>query len=164
MAAGPETALILLCGLPGSGRTTLAGRLAGGIPAVRLCLDAWMAAFGIGLFGERTRGRLEGRLWERAQELLRLGRAVILEFGFWARSERDEKRAGARALGVSVELHCLAAPVDELCRRLEARSREGGPGTVPVGRELLGEYVKLFRAPGDDELALFGEPPLGRRG
>lgn len=71
---------------------------------------------------------------------------------------------GARALGVPVELHCLAAPVDELCRRLEARSREGGPGTVPVGRELLEEYVKLFRAPGDDELALFGEPPWGRRG
>jgi hypothetical protein len=78
---------------------------------------------------------------------------VVLGFGFWARSGRDEKGAGARALGVPVELHCLAAPVDELCRRLEARSREGGPGTVPVGRELLEEYVKLFRVPGDDELA-----------
>jgi hypothetical protein len=87
---------------------------------------------------------------------------VILEFGFWACSE--EKRAGARALGVLVELHCLAAPVGELWRRLEARSREGGPGTVPVGRGVLEEYVKLFRAPGGDEFALFGEPPLGRRG
>jgi predicted kinase len=89
---------------------------------------------------------------------------VVLGFGFWARSERDEKRAGARVLGVSVELRCLAAPVDGLCRGLGVRSREGGPGTVPVGRELLGEYVKLFQAPGDDELALFGEPSLGRRG
>ncbi|WP_353963019.1 hypothetical protein [Streptomyces sp. NBC_00365] len=53
---------------------------------------------------------------------------MFLEFGFWARSGRDEKCAGVRALGVSVELHCLAAPVGELCRRLEARSREGGPG------------------------------------
>ena len=123
-----------------------------------------MVALGIDLFGERTRGRLEGWLWEYARELLRLGRTVVLEFGFWARSERDGKRAGVRALGVSVELHCLAVPVDELCRCLEARSREGGPGAVPVGRELLEEYVKLFRAPGDDELALFDEPPLGRRG
>ncbi|WP_329529859.1 ATP-binding protein (plasmid) [Streptomyces sp. NBC_01450] len=164
MAARPGAALILLCGFSGWVKTALAERLAGGVPAVRLCPDAWMAALGIGLFDECMRGRLEGWLWEHARELLRLGRAVILEFGFWARSERDEKRAGARALGVSVELHCLAAPVDGLCRRLEACSREGGPGTVPVGRELIEEYVKLFQAPGDDEPALFGEPSLGRRG
>ncbi|WP_353961881.1 MULTISPECIES: AAA family ATPase [unclassified Streptomyces] len=81
-------------GFPGSGKTALAGRLAGGIPGVCLCPDGWMAAFGIGLFGEGTRGRLEGRLRGRAQELLRLGRAVVLGFGFWARSGRDEKRAG----------------------------------------------------------------------
>ncbi|MFJ8503585.1 hypothetical protein [Streptomyces avermitilis] len=71
---------------------------------------------------------------------------------------------GARALGISVELHYLAASIDELCRRLEVRSREGGPGTVPVSRELLEEYVKHFQAPDDDELGLFDEPPPGRRG
>ncbi|MCX4462362.1 ATP-binding protein (plasmid) [Streptomyces sp. NBC_01340] len=120
--------MILLCGLPGSGKTTLAGRLAGRIPVVRLCPDEWMAALGIDLFDERARDRLEGRLWEHARELLRLGRTVILEFGFWARCERDEKRAGARALGVWVELHCLAAPADELCRRLEAAAGRAGRG------------------------------------
>jgi predicted kinase len=52
VAARPETALIWLCGLPGSGEMALAKCLAGGIPGVRLCPDGWMAAFGIGLFGE----------------------------------------------------------------------------------------------------------------
>lgn len=164
MDAGPESRLILLCGLPGSGRTTLAKRLAREIPAVRLCPDEWMADLGFDLFDERARDRLEGRFRGHARELLRVGQTVILEFGFWARSERDEMRLAARALGVPVELHHLAAPVDELCRRLEARGREGGPGTVPVSRELLGEYVKIFQAPGDDELALFDEPPPRGRG
>jgi adenylylsulfate kinase-like enzyme len=79
----PEARLVLLCGLPGSGKTTLAKRLEHEIPAVRLCPDEWMADLGIDLFDERTRDRLETRFWDHARELLRLGQTVILEFGFW---------------------------------------------------------------------------------
>ena len=39
---GPR--LILLCGLPGSGKTTLAERLAGRTPIVRLCPDETIGA------------------------------------------------------------------------------------------------------------------------
>ncbi|MGI5240794.1 AAA family ATPase [Dactylosporangium sp. CA-139066] len=142
--------LYLLCGLPGAGKTTLARRLAGEVPAVRLCADEWMAALDIDLFDVAARIRLERQFWRLAQDLLRLGRSVILESGFWLRADRDEKRLGARALGASVQLHYLDVPLDELARRLAARA-----DARPITRAMLDEHAPLFEAPDAGELALF---------
>ncbi len=110
--------LILICGLPGSGKTTLARQLAPVVPAVRLCPDEWKHDLGIDYYDEDGRVRLEKRLWRLGEELLGVGQSVILENGFWAREERDELRLGARSLGAAVELHYLDAPVEELWRAL----------------------------------------------
>jgi predicted kinase len=148
MVAGPT--LFLMCGLPGSGKTTLARRLADEVPAVRLCPDEWLTGLGVDLFDVRTRVRLERLFWQLAHRLLRLGQSVVLESGFWLRADRDEKRLGARALGARVELHYLDVPLHELCRRLAARD-----SPVRITRELLEEYAPLFEAPDADELSLF---------
>ncbi|MFI7641804.1 AAA family ATPase [Nonomuraea sp. NPDC049400] len=147
--------LILLCGLPGSGKTTHAKRLAAELPAVRLCPDEWLAGLGIDPHDSEARARLERLLWEHARELLRLGQTVILEYGFWSRAERDELRLAARALGAAVELRYLGAPLEELHRRLEARNASGGWGTVPVSRAMLEEWATIFEPPDRAETALY---------
>lgn len=100
----------MVCGLPGAGNTTLARRSEQYVPAVRLCGDEWMVQLGFDLFDERARDRIEVLFWQLAQRLLALDQSVILESGFWLRSDRDEKQLGAHALGVAVELHYLDCP------------------------------------------------------
>lgn len=147
--------LILICGLPGSGKTTLAKRLATEVRAVRLCPDEWKHALGIDYYDEAARVRLEARLWQLAQELLALEQNVIMENGFWAREERDELRLAGRRLGVTVEMHYLDAPVEELWRRLQVRNSAVAAGAVPITRSDLEMWAKQFEAPDADELALF---------
>ena len=98
---------MLLCGLPGSGKTTTARRLAAETGGVRFCPDEWMTALAIDLFDEPARAKVEALQWELAQELLALGQTVIIEWGVWSRVERDVARERARELGAVVELVVL---------------------------------------------------------
>ncbi len=146
--------LILVCGLPGSGKTTLAEALEGRLQAIRFSPDDWMDALSINLHREDMRAKVEALQWELAQQLLAQGLTVIIEWGTWARSERDALRLGARALGAAVELHYLNAPSDVLLERLERRGREN----PPIERDALFEWVEIFQAPTNAEMALFDEP------
>jgi predicted kinase len=153
-----EARLILTCGLPGAGKTRLATQLATDRSAVRLTKDEWLWALGSTPWDEQTRQKVERQLWRLAQQILRLGVSVVLDFGLWARIERDEMRAAARGLGVGVELHYLYVPDDELWRRIEARNSQPPWDGHPIRRADLDGWLRMFQAPDAAELALFDPP------
>lgn len=157
-----ETRLILTCGLPGAGKTELAIRLASQRRAVRLTKDEWLWALGSTPWDRPTGEKIERELWRLAQEILGLGLSVVLDYGLWARTERDEMRTVARGLGVGVELHYLEVPADELWRRIEVRNLAPPWDKEPIGRADLNEWMSIFEAPDASELALFDPPPYPR--
>jgi len=154
-----DVRLILTCGLPGAGKTTLARQLAADRGAARLTTDEWLWALGSTPWNATTQRKVEQQLRQLAQEILRLGLSVVLDFGLWARSERDELRSVARAVGVGVELHYLDVPAEELWRRIDARNAQPPWDAHPIRRADLDGWLPLFEAPDAAELELFDAPP-----
>jgi len=113
---------------------------------------------GADLWDEEFRVRLEHQLWVLSQDLLARGQSVTLEWGHWTRVERDEKRLGARALGVGVELHYLDAPLEELIERAERRNASGEWTASPMTRAHFESWATIFQPPDEEEILLFDKP------
>ncbi len=156
--AEPRGRLIIICGLPGTGKTTLAKALAAHHRGTTFCADDWMDALGIDLWDSTRRDAIEALQWQQARDLLALGGTVIIEWGSWARSERDMLREGARELGATVELFFHDAPPEVLFARTSARGRE----TPPITLEQLCEFSAAIDRPTAEELALYDPSPERR--
>ena len=80
------------------------------------------------LFGvsdpDGKRDVLEGRLIWTAAALLRVGTAVVLDFGLWGREERAALHALARSLGADARTIYLSLDRETQLARIEERWRE----------------------------------------
>lgn len=145
----------MLCGLTGSGKTTLAKRLEREENAVRFSVDEWM----IDLFGhhmprevfDERLATLEDLMWSAARRLLELDINIVLDFGFWKRAERLDFQARAQAAGATPLLYFFDIPLSELRRRLAARNEALEKGTFEVTPEMLDVFSSRFEPPTETE-------------
>lgn len=148
--------LHLIVGLPCSGKTTLARDLERSLPALRLTPDEWhLRLFGDDLNHPKHNTRhnlIETMLWEIAERALKMGTNVILDFGFWAKVERDDYRARAARLGAQTQIHFQDIPLATLIARLAERNAAQTPGTFQIDEARLREWSNLFQPPDADEL------------
>ena len=149
-----RASIALFCGLPGSGKTTLARRLESEGRGVRICTDEWQSALGVTSEDRDFHERLQAVLYRHALALLRAGCNVILEDGLWRAEERAEKFHDARACGAQIEFHVFDVQVDELWSRLKYRNFQGAAGAFPMTREDLDKACSLFEPPTAAELAM----------
>lgn len=148
--------LHLMVGLPCAGKTTLAKKLERELPALRLNIDECH----IHLHGQDADDpehdarhvRIEGVLWNIAARALELGVNVVLDYGLWAREERENYRARARELGAASEVHFLDVPEDELFLRLRKRNSRSLKDSFLISEEAMKPWIRIFRKPTPDEL------------
>jgi predicted kinase len=155
--------MLLMVGLPGSGKTTRATELAATHRALRLTPDEWM----IPLFGDSMadgkRFVLEGRLISVALQALRLGTSVVLDYGLWGRDERSALRWLARSAGAASRVVYLPVDRDVQLARIAYRQQRAPHQTFPMSEADVDQWRGQFQAPGAAELS-GGEipgPPAG---
>ncbi|MEV4533939.1 ATP-binding protein [Asanoa sp. NPDC049518] len=157
------TTLVLTVGLPGTGKTTLAKRLAAERRVLRLTPDEWMAPLFHHNDADGRRDILEGRMIWTAYEVLRSGAGVILDFGCWSPEERYAIRSIASLAGARFELRYLELSEAERRARAGRRWDEEPGSTFAMTDDDHDRFLALFQPPSRDELAYgpLPAPPPG---
>ncbi len=145
----------LMCGLVAAGKTTLARRLAGDLPAVRLSRDEWMIRlYGLPHDDPAYIAKLEPcteLLWDVAFEIVAAGSDVILDWNFWSRKRRAEARRRSETAGFPVQLHWLDVPVEEVVARASARLTAAPADAHLIDEDGVRQFLTIFQPPADDE-------------
>lgn len=131
--------LVLIGGLPGTGKSTLAAGLAEALGATVLRSDEIrkemaglrpdqpaLAEFGEGLYRPAATAGAYGEMLRRSEVALALGEVVVLDASWSAERWRAEARdIAARTHAEIMELRC-SAPPDLAARRIRRRAAVGG--------------------------------------
>ncbi len=154
-------ALLLVMGMIGTGKSTLARALAQELGMTLISSDPLRKelagldpyekreeVFGQGLYSPEMTERVYVTMVKRASELLKQGRGVILDATFSQKRWRDLARRMAQELEVPCLLVVTTAPPDVVKERLEKRK---GRKVVSDGRwEIYLKHRERFQEPQDE--------------
>jgi predicted kinase len=128
--------LVVLSGLPGVGKTTIARQLSVSLGAVYLRIDTIEQA--LRNAGVKVEGEGYAAAYAVAEDNLRLGRIVVADcVNPWPLT-RDEWRSVADRAGVrAVEIEVVCSDADEHRRRVESRSADLPGHQLPTWREVV---------------------------
>jgi len=125
--------LVVVCGLPGTGKTSLAAAIAEALGALHLNTDRVRVALGLqGHYAEADKAVVYATMYRQAGEALLAGRAVVLDGTFSSEGERER-------------VHELAREIDGASRWIEVKASE----------ELVRERVSVKRAFSEADFAVY---------
>ena len=143
----------LLSGLTGSGKTTFARSLEAA-DVVRLSVDEEVFArhgrYGVDYPVHEYRARerpVVDDIRRRLVDLVHAGRCVVLDYGLWLRSEREDYKRLVEAAGGRWRLLYFEVDRSELSRRLAQRNERSDADALTVTDSVLDEFVARFEPP-----------------
>ena len=160
--ANTTSTLHLICGLPGSGKTTLSKKIEAETGAIRFCPDEWIKEIWgkkVETEGNTYRDKIEQLQWNIGKQILKNGTDIIIEWGTWGKDERDILRNEAHALGSKVKLYYLEVSKEELKERILQRNKQLGDHEFHMPEDTLDaeldEYFKTFQPPTQEEIGKY---------
>ena len=109
--------VIMTCGRICSGKSTYAQKLKNELGGVILSIDELMLDILGGETGDKHdeyAKRTEKYLYKKSVEIVSLGTDVILDWGFWKKSDRDFAREFYRGHGISCEFHYIGVDDEDI--------------------------------------------------
>ncbi|EYF05010.1 AAA family ATPase [Chondromyces apiculatus] len=151
----PEPGTVcMLCGVAGSGKTTLATRLeARGYTRLSKDEEIWERFGRYGIDYDPAaypalQEAADARLHARLVALLTARAPVVLDYSFWQRADREATKALIEAHGCRWVLLVLQVDPDTLRARLRVRSqRFDANAAFPITEALLTRYLDGFERP-----------------
>jgi len=123
--------LVVQCGLPGVGKSTVAAAIADRLGGERVRSDAVRRElFDDPTYSPAEKDRVYGAMLERAREALADGRPVVLDATYERRARRD--RAAALADEVGADLTLVRVVCEDGVARQRIRDREDDPSEADV--------------------------------
>ena len=159
--------LFVLCGLPFSGKSTLARALSERFPLEHIEIDQVHEQRGV-VPGQGRRVADEDwraafqRSFRRLHAVLAAGGSVVWDTASYRRAQRERIRGVAARYGATAHLIYLATPEAEARRRLERNRETGERRDVPDDNFF--EVALDFEVPGPDEDPILYHPqtPIGQ--
>ena len=145
----------LMCGLVAAGKSTYARRLAAERRAFYASLDAWMLQLHGIRFHEPEYGPLADRcrlqIWSVAEQILRLGHDVVLDWNSMHPERRRVWKDRIEAAGFPVHLHYIDVSVETAITRAAERAAGGDPTSYVLSDDDVRQHATIFVPPTPDE-------------
>ncbi len=118
----------LICGKICCGKTTYAQKLCSENNAILLSVDEIMLSLFDQCCGEKLHKeyekRIKNHLFAKSLEIIANGIDVVLDWGFWTKTERDFAKDFYKSHGIECELHYIEISDDTWKYRLNKRNNE----------------------------------------
>lgn len=151
-----QPTVYLICGFIGAGKTTFARKLESETKAIRITKDEWLIKiFGNKITLDENFARYDKNVTELATDIafkiLRAGEDVIIDEGFWVKSQRDDMKKKILDVGAKPILYYVECPVEIMRERVVTRSKTPPEDSFEISGEMFDGYLKYWEPPTEDE-------------
>ena len=146
----------LICGFIGAGKTTFSRKLEKETGAIRVTKDEWMIKiFGNKIPSDNNFERYDNNVTELATDfafqILKSGKDVIIDEGFWEKSHRNGMKKKISELGAKAILYYVECPVEAMRERVVNRSNNPTNDSFEISEEMFDGYLKYWEPPTVEE-------------